>query len=85
MDTDLLRPADACACFMNKKPSKNKLLHAGIEMTATRTFQKSGAVGSYHRTLVYPDLSSRKHRRKDYGDGVLKRNVARFSRCLLQS
>lgn len=84
VDVDILRVADACACSVTIAPSKIRHPSAGLGVFASRTFQKDDIIGAYYGTLVYHDLSSRQHTRKVYGDGVLKVDVARFSKYALQ-
>lgn len=53
-------------------------------LLAARTSQKSETTGSYYTTLVYHDLSSREHTGKVDEGGVLKVDVVRFSKYVLQ-
>lgn len=79
VDVDLLRNVDACLRSVTKPPSKTKHSSAGLELFAARTFQEGQATGSYYGTLIHHDLTSRKHTRKMYENGVLKVDVTRFS------
>lgn len=53
-------------------------------MFGARTFQNSEATRVYYGTLVYHDLSLGEDTRKSYADGVLKVNLARFSKFAVQ-
>lgn len=84
MDVDLLRIADACARSVAIEPSKIKHSNSGLRVFGVRKFQKAEVIGRHYATLVSHDLSSRKHTRKMYGDGVLGVDVTWFSKYVLQ-
>lgn len=49
-----------------------------------RTFSKDDVTGSYHRTIVYHELSLRRFTRRMNGHGALKVDMARFSKYALR-
>lgn len=80
----LFRKWNARVCSVTIEPSNVKHSSGGLRLFTARNFQKSEADGRYCETLVYQDLSLRKHTRKLYGDEALRVAVPPFSEYALQ-